>query len=137
MSVRILWFACLALITAAACAPSPDAAAAGRSAAAAAAVDSGLAEYVSAAERGDTAALASLFTEDVEIVFPTGPLHRGRSNATQAFAEMFAAMSIRSLLRTDMHRIVTGDVRLRPHDAQFLDRVSEARARGYARTRRA
>jgi uncharacterized protein (TIGR02246 family) len=120
MSARFLLLAGLALITAAACAPSPDASPESRVAAAAAAVDSGLAAYVAAAERGDTAALASLFAEDVEVVFPTGPLHRGRSNATQAFAEMFTAMSIRSLLRTNTHRIVTEDVVVETGDFSIM-----------------
>ena len=71
------------------CSPSGDAVPSrtdvGSSAVADGAIDSVMAAYITAVEGGDTATIAGIFTEDVEILFPTGPMRKGRADAMAAF----------------------------------------------------
>lgn len=82
----------------------------GSSAEADGAIDSVMAAYITAVEGGDTATIAGIFAEDVEIVFPTGPIRKGRADAIAAFAEMFGSTTITELRLMDVQRAFSGDM---------------------------
>lgn len=116
MSARVLLLAALSLPVAAACSMGGDSSTSANRAGAStagesdAAIDSVMAKYIAAVESGDTAAIAATLSEDAEVVFPTGPLHKGRSEVIGAFAEMFASMDVSELRTVEQNRAIEGDM---------------------------
>lgn len=109
----------------------------GSSAEAEGAIDSVMADYITAVEGGDTATIGAILAEDVEIVFPTGPMRKGRADATEAFAEMFASTTITQLRPMDTQRKFSGDmavetgafsITLQPRDTSGAAAITD---RGY------
>lgn len=114
MPTRILLLAAMTLFTAAGCSPRPDESISetgvSSSAEAEGAIDSVMVRYIAAVEGGDAETIGGILTEDAEIVFPTGPMRKGRADVVAAFDEMFASMTIVQLRPTDAQRMFSGDM---------------------------
>jgi uncharacterized protein (TIGR02246 family) len=110
---RLLWLATVPFV-AAACARGDDAAATSDSAAgvaATAATDVGAvrqaiettnARFADAAKRGDTAVVGAIYAEDVVVMMPNEPAHRGRDAALKSFASAFTRAQVKEFnIKTD------------------------------------
>lgn len=114
MPERVPLLAAVILLGTVACSPSSNEFTSrtdgGSSAAVNVAIDSMMAAYITAVESGDTAAIAAILAEDVEVVFPTGPMRKGRADVMEAFSGMFTSTTITQLRRVDVQRTFSGDM---------------------------
>lgn len=74
------------------------------------AIESAMARYIDAVERGDAAAIAASFTDDAILVLPSGPPMKGKAELNEGFAKMLAASSVVALRPSNVDRTVSGDI---------------------------